>query len=221
LADVSDAGAIPARVMRAVVFASVAIVLLLLLRAKSDGANPPLAVVLSSFALLAGLAWAFGSRERGAIAMLTGFIATQLALHIGYLFVTTGQLAHPGGAGLFCSPASVTAGACAPTNRGGMLLLVVQLTVALALALVMRGADAECWQLVRRPTVAVSKAVRRLLTAVAAIALTPPVERVISVVTEWVSRRPPRRLLLSHECGRRGPPARLVTSSLVAAPSFS
>ena len=217
----SEAGAIPARLLRAVVFASVAITLLLLLRAKSDGENPPLAVVLSSFAIVAGLAWAFGSRERGAIALLTGFVATELTLHVGYLFATTGQLAHPGGAGLFCSPASVADGACAPTNRGGVLLLVVQLAVALALAIVMRGADAACWQLVRRPTSAISKALRRLFAAVAAIGLALPVERVISVVAGWFSPRPPRRLLLSHECGRRGPPTRPVTSSLVAAPSFS
>lgn len=217
----SEAGVIPARVLRAVVFASVAITLLLLLRAKSDGASPPVAVVLSSFGVVAALAWALGSRERGTIALLAAVVATQLMLHVGYLFAATGQLAHPGGAGLFCSPASVSNGACAPTNRGGVLLLAVQLAVAVALALVMRGADAECWQLARRPKLLILRAIRRLFIAIVAASRLAPVERVISVVAEWLSPRPPRHLVLSHECGRRGPPARLVTSSLVAAPSFS
>jgi hypothetical protein len=218
---VSEAGAIPARVVRAVVFASVAITLLLLLRAKSDGASPSLAIVLSSFGFVAALAWTFGSRERGSLALLAALVATQLALHVGYLFVTTGQLAHPGSAGLFCSPASVSGPGCAPTDRGGVLLLGVQLTVALALALVMRGADAECWQLIRRPKVAISAAVRRVFAALTVAALLAPVERTISVVAACVSPRRPRRLLLSHECGRRGPPVRLATSSLAAALSFS
>ena len=216
-----ETGAIPARVLRAVVFASVAITLLLLLRAKSDGASPSLAVVLSSFGIVAALAWVLGSRERGTIALLTAFVATQLLLHVGYLFAATGQLAHPGGAGLFCSPASVSGGACAPTNRGGALLLAVQLAVALTLALVMRGADAECWQLVRRPKLLISTAVRRLFAAFAAISLVEPVERLTSVVTARVSARSPRHLLMANECGRRGPPVAFATSSLVAAPSFS
>lgn len=217
----SEAGAIPARVMRAVVFACVALTLLLLLRAKSDGASPPLAIVLSSFGFVAAMAWILGSRERGTVALLTALVVTQLALHVGYLFASTGQLAHPGSAGLFCSPASVSNTACAPTDRGGGLLLAVQMAVALALALVMRGADAECWHLVRRPRLAMSATIRRLFAAFAVVALLAPAERVIRVVTAWVLPRPPRRLLLSHDCGRRGPPTIHVTSSLVAAPAFS
>lgn len=216
----SDAGAIPARVVRAVVFACVALTLLLLLRAKSDGAAPPLAIVLTSFACVAAVAWILGSRERGGVALLAVLVATQLALHIGYLFATTGQLAHPGGAGLFCSPASVSGTACAPTDRGGVLLLAVQLTVAVALALVMRSADAECWHLVRRPR-PIASIVRRVLFVSAAVARLTPVTRVISLVQAWVSPQKPRRLLLAHDCGRRGPPANPLTSSMVAAPAFS
>lgn len=217
----SEASAVPARTTRAVVFACVALTMLLLLRAKSDGASPPLAIVLSSFGFVAAVAWILGSRERGAVALLIAFVATQLALHVGYLFASTGQLAHPGGAGLFCSPASVSNAACGPTDRGGVLLLAVQLTVALALALVMRGADAECWQLVRRPRLAISVAVRRLFAAIAAIVSLAPAERVIPVVAAWVSPRRPRHLLLSRDCGRRGPPVIDMTSPTVAAPAFS
>jgi hypothetical protein len=98
--------------------------------------------------------------------------------------------------------------------------LAVQLVVALALALVMSGADAVCWQLARRPALAIAAAARRLLELFAAVAL-PLVERVIFLVTTSVPPRRPRRLLLSHECGRRGPPIDRALSSLVAAPSFS
>ncbi len=229
--DVSEAGAIPARLMRAVVFACVALTLLLLLRAKSDGASPPLAVLLASFGFVVASGWVLGSRERGAIALLIALVATELALHVGYLFASTGQLAHPGGAGLFCSPASISGAACTPTDRGGLLLLAVQLTVGLALAFVMRGADAECWQLLRRPTLAAATIVRRLLAALAALpalaALSAagslaPVQRLTRAATTWVSPHAPRRLMLSHDCGRRGPPAdHHVTLSMVTAPAFS
>ncbi len=220
----SETGAAPARILRAVVFASVAITLLLLLRAKSDGENPSFALVLATFGVLAALAWALSSRERGMFAVLSALIASQLALHVGYLFLATGQLAHPGGAGLFCSPASVSGAGCAPTDRGGVLLLGVQLAVALALALVMRGADAECWQLVRQPKLVIATAIRRLLAAFTSFAAAVPstsVGNALFVTATRVSARKPRRLLLSRECGRRGPPVGRALSSLVAAPSFS
>lgn len=216
----SHTGGAPARIVRAAVFAAVAVALLLLLRAKSDGDGPSLAVVLASFAVIVVVAWSLNARERGAFVMLGALLAAQLLMHVGYLFAATGQFAHPGGAGLFCSPASVPSDSCSPTERGGLLLLAVQIAVALALALVMRGADAACWQLVRRPRLAVAAAVRRLLALFAAIAL-PVFERVIRLVAAVVAPRQPRRLLLSHECGRRGPPIGHALSSLVAAPSFS
>jgi hypothetical protein len=206
--------------VRAAVFAVVAIAILLLLRAKSDGEGPPLTIVLASFAMVAIAAWALNARERGAFAMLAALLATQLLLHVGYLFAATGQLAHPGGAGLFCSPASVSSGSCSPTDRGGVLLLAVQSAVALALALAMRGADAACWQLIRRPRLAFEAVDRWLLALFAAVVL-PVVEAVTPVVVALVSPRPPRRVLLSHECGRRGPPLTRASSPLVAAPSFS
>jgi hypothetical protein len=220
---VSELGAVPARVARAVVFASVAVALLLLLRAKSDGANPPLAILLLSFGFVAALAWIVGSRELGVVALLSALVATQLALHVGYLFVTTGELAHSGGAGLFCSPATVSTGACTPTSRGGVVLLAVQLTVALALAFVMRGADAECWQLAR-PRLAMSSVLRRLftaLTALTAVAKLVPTHPVDAIAAPTVSPRPPRRLLLAHDCGRRGPPVGRAPSSMAAGPALS
>jgi hypothetical protein len=208
-------------VLRAAVFAAVAVALLMLLRAKSDGATPSLAIVLASFAAIGAAAWAIGSRERGAFAVLAALLTTQLLLHVGYLFAATGQFAHAGGTGLFCSPASVSSDSCAPTDRGGLLLLAVQLAVALTLAVVMRGADAACWQLARRPKLAFAAAVRWLVALFAAVVLPARVERVLFLVATWVPPRQPRRLLLSHECGRRGPPIGRAISSLVAAPSFS
>lgn len=217
----SHTGGAPARVMRAAVFAAVAIALLLLLRAKSDGENPPLAIVLASFAVIAAAAWAIGSRERGAFAVLAALLTSQLLLHVGYLFAATGQFAHAGGTGLFCSPASVSSDSCAPTDRGGLLLLAVQLAVALTLAVALRGADAACWQLARRPRLAFAAATRWLVAFVAAVVLPARVEQVFCLVATWVSPCRPRRLLLSHECGRRGPPIGRAISSSVAAPSFS
>jgi len=218
---VSAEPGVPARMSRAVVFAVVALVLLLALRAKSDGDNPPLGVVLGSFAVVVLAAWALSSRERGVFAVVAALLTTQLLLHVGYLFATTGQFSHPGGAGLFCSPASAANGSCAPTDRGGVLLLGVQLVVALVLALVLRGGEAACWRLVRRPTLAVVTALRRLLQTSAAAVLPPAVQRTTSFVAAWVPPRQPGRLLLSHECGRRGPPVGPPSSSLVAAASFS
>jgi len=217
---VSQTGGVPARTLRAAVFAAVAIALLLLLRAKSDGGSPSLAIVLASFAVIAVVARALNSRERGTFAMLAALLMTQLLLHVGYLFAATGQFAHPGGTGLFCSPASVARDSCAPTDRGGLVLLVVQLAVAVALALAMSCADAVCWQLVRRPALAIAAAARRLVELFAVVAL-PAVERVIFLVATSVSPCRPRRLLLSHECGRRGPPVGHTLSCLVAARSFS
>jgi len=217
---VSHTGGIPARIVRAAVFAAVAIAILLLLRAKSDGESPPLTIVLGSFAMIAVAAWALNDRERGAFAMLAALLATQLLMHVGYLFAATGQLVHPGGAGLFCSPASVSSGSCSPTDRGGLALLVVQIAVAFVLALMMRGADAACWQLIRRPRLAFAAAARWLLKLFTVLTL-PVVERVVFLVAALVSPHRPRRLLLSRECGRRGPPLCRASSPLVAAPSFS
>ena len=54
----------PARTLRAAGFAAVAVVLLLALRARSDGAEPPLLVVVLSFGLLTTLARTLTTRER-------------------------------------------------------------------------------------------------------------------------------------------------------------
>ncbi|MGH8891395.1 MAG: hypothetical protein ACRDV3_16740 [Acidothermaceae bacterium] len=212
---------VPARTFRAAVFAAVAVVLLLMLRATSDGAGPSLLVVCSSFGLVTALARPLTSRERSLPVVFAGLVATQFALHVLFLFAATGQLAHPGGVGLVCSPAATSSTSCLPTERGGLVLLGVQLLAALGFAWWVRGADAIGWQLARRP----DRIVRAIIASIARMlvkalsALVP--EPAVSVAPQAKSVPVPALPIFAVERPRRGPPRRRAASSFSSAFSAS
>lgn len=197
---------IPARTFRAAVFAAVAVVLLLILRARSDGAGPSLAIVVASFGLVTVLARPLTSHERGLPVIFVGLVATQLGLHVLFLFAATGQLAHPGPAGLVCSPAATSETSCLPTERGGVLLLGVQLLAALLFSWWVRGADAIGWQLARRPDrivrAIVDRIARVLVTAVRALVPEP----IVAIAPQRKSVPMPTSPIFAVEHPRRGPP---------------
>jgi hypothetical protein len=195
----------PARTLRALVFAASAVTLLLLLRAKSDGAEPPLLLIGSAFVLLTVLVRPMTARERRWPVVFGVLALTQLSLHVVFLFDSTGRFSHGGSAGLVCSP-SAGSGDCLPTERGGLVLLAVQLLAAALFACSMRGAESASWQLARHGLKRLATALRQpalalfsallVLLPVAAVCLTP----------QGDSAPRPRLLLFAREHGRRGPP---------------
>jgi len=203
---VTDGREVPARTFRAAVFAAVAVVLLLMLRARSDGAGPSLPVVFSALALVTALARPLTSRERSFPVVFAGLVATQLALHVLFLFTATGQLAHHGRAGLVCSPAATSSPSCLPTERGGLLLFGVQLLAALVFAWWVRGADRVGWQLASRP----DRLVRAIVDRIARVLLTalhaPVPDIAVSVVPQGKSTPKPALPIFAAEHPRRGPP---------------
>jgi hypothetical protein len=212
---------VPGRLFRSAVFAALAVFLVLALRAKSDGAAPGVAVVGGSFVVLTALVSRLVTKERGLVAVFCGLLASQLALHVTYLFASTGQFAHSGSAGLFCSPAQQASGSCGPAERGGVLLLSVQLLMAVVFAWSMRRADAVVWQLARRGADRARALIGRIGTAIAAALRPLAVPRVpqLSAVAA-----PPRRLHsrdAAQPCTRRGPPSRRSGRSLPAPAAFA
>jgi hypothetical protein len=136
--------------MRAFVFAIFAVVVVLALRARSDGPAPALVMTAASVTLIALAARRLMARERSLAVVLGSLLATQLLLHVAFLFVSTGRLVHAGSTGLFCSPSSANGSAsCGPTDRGGVTLLAVQLLSAVFAALWLRGLDRTVWVLAR------------------------------------------------------------------------
>jgi hypothetical protein len=205
--------------VRAGAFAALTVTLLLALRARSDGETPSLLVIFASFVLVAVLARPFTSRERSWLVVFLGLVATQFVLHVAFLYASTGQLVHTGSAGLFCSPASTsTVSSCVPTERGGLLLLGVQLIAAALFATWARGAESTAWQLARRPVRALVRLVAQVIAALftALTAVLPQVTH--SCVAQAQPSRMPRLALLTREHGRRGPPRgrRNVTASVFA-----
>jgi hypothetical protein len=207
--NVITASVAPARTTRAAVFAAVAVVLALALRAHTDGPRPATLVIAAAFVFVFVVARPLTARERRLPAVLIGLLGAQLALHAGFLLASTGRLTHTGSAGLFCSPAApdgATSSSCLATDRGGLLLLLVQLLAALVFAGWIRGVDSAAWLVVR--TVARNLTVTVagwLLTLLAALADVVPAIATSGPPRDRVPRRP-AALLFARSHGRRGPP---------------
>ncbi len=200
----------PGRVLRAGTFALASVVLVLSFRAKSDGAAPSLAVVILSVGFVAILVWPLTARERHRHTVVAGLLAIELILRSAFLFTSTGELAHSGSAGLFCSPAARTSStSCLPTERGGLLLLAVQVIAAVIMACWLQRADATMWQFaryaVRAVTSVVAATARTLVAAVTAI----PAPAMVARPRRNPWHNPPlasREVLLARKHSRRGPP---------------
>ena len=199
----------PARTVRAMSFAAIAVVLLLALRARSDGAAPPVLVVVSSFGLLAALVRPLTARERSWPMVFGALIVAQLALHIGFLFASTGQSTHAGNAGLFCSPPTAASHGCLPTERGGLLLLSVQLLVAALFACWVRGVETATWRLARQTLRALVAAVHQIAVALLRVLIAIVPVALVFTAPQAESPATSPRWLFVREHGRRGPPRRL------------
>jgi hypothetical protein len=187
----------PARTARAVLFASAAVGLV--------------------STLIAVLARPLTGRERRLPALVAALVGLQLVLHAVFLFASTGQLAHAGSAGLICSPsAAAGAASCLPTERGGWLLLAVQIVAAVLIAGWLRDVESAAWNLARLSGRGFSHLLGGLARVLAAlVALDVAVRAALSTDSpvRWVAhRREPaaarlERALFSRSTGRRGPPS--------------
>jgi hypothetical protein len=219
---VLDTAPAPARTVRAFVFAIFAVVGLLALRATSDGPAPALLMTGASVGLIAIAARPLMARERSLPMVLGWLLAIQLLLHVTFLFVSTGRLMHAGSTGLFCSPSSGAGSvSCAPTDRGGVTLLTIQLLSAAIAALWLRGLDRTVWMLART----VSRNLRgvidgwlpRLLGAV--LAVVHPAVAPVQIQHAEVEQLHDVDVVHSH--GRRGPPPTRVRDAIRSAPRLS
>jgi hypothetical protein len=199
----------PVRLVRALTFAVLALVLLFGLRAKSDGARPALWVITLSLVVVTLLALPLTSRERKLPIVFGGLVAAQLLLHVGYLFASTGQFAHSGSGGLFCSPAASPGSVpCLPTERGGTALLGVQLIVAALFACWMRGVDSVVWRLARQSVAALIATLAAFASTLFEALLLPAPAVAVFIAAHDAPTRP-RSLLFVRACRRRGPPRTL------------
>ena len=196
--------------MRAGVFAVVAVALVLALRAQSDGPRPALAIVACVTVVLAVAVRPLTVNERGLGAVVAGLVGVQQVLHVGFLYASTGHFAHPGAAGLLCSPSgphATGAVSCLPTHRGGVLLFCVQLLAAVGFAAWRRGLDRSVWNIARTALGNLGAATHRC-AGVLASALEPVLPaRATSCPPARRARPLPSSPLLTREHGRRGPPA--------------
>jgi hypothetical protein len=204
---VLDTAPAPARTLRAFVFAILAVVLVLALRARSDGPGPALVMTAVSVTIIALAARPLMARERSLPVVLGWLLATQLLLHVVFLFVSTGRLMHAGSTGLFCSPSSGNGSfGCAPTDRGGVTLLTIQLLSAAVAALWLRGLDRTVWVLARTMSRnlrgALDSSMPRLLGAV--LVVVHPAVAPTQIQHAEVEQPYDAEVVHSH--GRRGPP---------------
>jgi hypothetical protein len=213
-------GLSPARTARAGLFAVAAVGLVLALRARSDGPRPGVLLLLAATALITVLVRPLTGRERRLPSLVLALVGVQLVLRAAFLLASTGQLVHAGPTGLFCSPASSGAAtlSCLPTERGGWLLLAVQLLAAVLLAGWLRDVEGVTWSLARL----FGRGIERFTTGMASVwaalaalaaaswaavaaAITSPVamrlQQPISAARPW------RLILFARSIGRRGPPA--------------
>ncbi|MGK5632826.1 hypothetical protein [Streptomyces sp. URMC 123] len=70
------------RLVRAALFAAVAVVLAGAGHALMSGGHIPLAGLLAAFAVTGAVAWAAAGKQRGPVAIATGLVAVQGALHL-------------------------------------------------------------------------------------------------------------------------------------------
>lgn len=218
-----DTAPAPARTLRAFVFAIFAVVVLLALRARSDGPAPALVMTGASMALIALAARPLMARERSLPVVLGWLLATQLLLHVMFLFVSTGRLMHAGSTGLFCSPSSGGTGSisCAPTDRGGVTLLTIQLLSAAIAALWLRGLDRTVWMLARTMSRnlrgVLDGSLSRLLGAV--LVVVHPAVAPVQIRHAEVEQPHDAEVARSH--GRRGPPPTRVRDAIRSAHRLS
>jgi hypothetical protein len=212
----------PARTARAGLFAAVAVGLVVVLRARSDGPRPGVILLLGAMIAITLLIRPLTGRERRMPSLLLGLVGVQLALRAGFLLASTGHLTHAGTSGLFCSPAAPGPAAlsCLPTERGGWALFAVQLLAAAVFAGWLRDVEGVSWQLTRLFRRGTSRLAARVASVWAVLsslaesiriaipaALGAPAPVRIGRPTSDVTQH--RLVLSTRSSGRRGPPSGL------------
>ncbi len=216
----------PARTIRAALFATVAVAVVIALRARGDGPRPSLLLLLAVTTLIALIARPLTARERGLPALIGSLIGVQLVVRAVFLLASTGHLTHAGSAGLFCSPAAPGTAtlSCLPTERGGFVLLAVQLVAGIALAGWLRDIESLTWNLARLFASRVTTLVGSVISLLAFVALllasaSPITPALVQPPSPEPDDATPHRLLFTRSFGRRGPPTTGFAPALSGLPS--
>lgn len=184
------------RGLRAVVFATVCVLLTALGHVRSSGSPLPWHIVVAAVAGAAAGAWCFARRERGAVVVGLLTAGTQAVLHTAFAL---GQMAYGGGPvrsplhGMPESPHEAMQG-------DGHSMIAVHVLVAAVSAWWMWGGEQAVFRVVRTVSLFLF---RRLLTVRRPVL---PAVRHAARVPEQRPRRVMREWLLAHVVSLRGPP---------------
>lgn len=176
----------PLRVLRAVLFAAVCVVLSATGHAVQSAHHVPARSLLLAFGATAALAWAVGGRRRGPLPIGTGLVAVQGVLHLTF---ASGQDHHHGHGASAASFAS----SALPSSA----MLGTHLLAAAVCALWLARGEAALFRLARTAFVPL----RPPLTAVRL----PDVPRPRRPRARTADR-PRHGVVLAHSLSRRGPP---------------
>ncbi|TDD91002.1 hypothetical protein [Actinomadura rubrisoli] len=196
------------RLARAVVFATVCLILTTAGHAYAAHAAVPPGAVGLGFLLVTGLSLLLSGAERSFGTILGGLVGAQFGLHALFARASSGPVhggpVH-GGIGHHAAepPVAATEPFAAVPGHGGVTMTLVHLGAALAAAWWLRRGDAALWALARRVSATAAGPWRLLAAALSpAEALAAPVPRF------RVAVRPIADAPLRHALVRRGPPAR-------------
>ncbi|MDH6135605.1 hypothetical protein P3T37_005021 [Kitasatospora sp. MAA4] len=211
------------RVLRAVPFATVCVVLSAAGHVFASGGALPLPALLLGWLAICAMATAAAGRERSLRALCVGLLGAQAALHLLFQLAqpaAPGTPAMPGMAGMAAMPGMAPP---EPSHAHAALLgmsaqmLAAHLLAALAAGWWLRRGEAAIWRLVRMTAKAADAAARACTAAVGSALLlaaarpgalaAPAARRLPAGWDDDGAHRLPTPLLLRHSVIRRGPPA--------------
>ncbi|MER5973249.1 hypothetical protein ABT112_26570 [Streptomyces sp. NPDC002055] len=200
------------RHVRAAVFAAVCVLLAAAGHVMASGRQLPGHALLAAFAVTAAAAWLAARRRRGILAIGTGLLTTQAALHL--LFSGGHRALRPDGAREMAGMAATSAadgmrhaagttGTAHTADSGDSgVMLTAHLAAAVCCALWLWRGETAFFRLLGALSALAFSPLRLLLAAVLRPAL-PGVTRPAPCPDEPGRER---RLLLAHVLSRRGPP---------------
>lgn len=183
----------------------------LLLRAAADGPAPGVAVALGLGLAVAVAVWPFTARPTTVASGVFATVVSQLGLHTALVWIGTGSPFHPGALGSVCSPSTpattvTDCGLATVTALGGPVLLGVQFLAAVAVGLLLAGAD----RVVITPLLSLpghpGRALLRLVLTLHDSRVPAPCARLAPVHGPV---RPLAAVWRTAAVGRRGPPVAL------------
>lgn len=217
----------PLRALRAALFAVVCVTLAAVGHSSMSAHSVPPASLLAAFAVTTVLAWAAAGRRRGSVAVATGLVGVQGALHMIFgagehggsgggtaemptVVLADPYLAHAAHLAHMAHSGHAMGGATTgPAPDSGAGMLAAHLLAALACGLWLARGEAALFTLTRTAGARARTPLRLLLAAARMrVRLLSPPPRPPARPT-----RHPRRLpgvVLPHTLSRRGPPPRPV-----------